>query len=176
MTDQMTLPVTDQMGTFPSREHHAALRQRFRQDGTKIFSSDDRFHWHAYDYGWRRVMLGDQRHISPIDPTGEWFNEFLANGAEAFWRAKMGKQRLPRAVPSDPGAERADWRRIPFQSLTEAEKELFNESVARMHAAGRFGTPQIRRMPGPAPKPTHVARELTGFSLEPDDSQMDAAE
>ena len=72
-------------GTFPSPTHHAHLRQSAR---SRRLADDELWHWHAYDYGWRRVMLGDTRQTSPIDPQGSWWDAPLVARATAFWRSR----------------------------------------------------------------------------------------
>jgi hypothetical protein len=54
-------------------------------------SEDDRWLWHAYDYGWRRVVLDDVAKTSPIDRDGVWFDAALAYSAETFYRRKFNK-------------------------------------------------------------------------------------
>ena len=51
-------------------------------------AADERWHWHAYDYGWRRVALGDVTDVSPIDPQRVWFDADLVEVAERYWRAR----------------------------------------------------------------------------------------
>lgn len=130
------------------------------------------------------MQLGDARKVSPIDPEGKWFNDYLADRAEEFWRARIGKKPLPRSVPGDPSLVRDDWRRIPFQSLTTAEKALFNDSVDRMRAAGRMAIGDIQRVPKVHDSaPSRPAYEIPAPPLrhENDDEvrrileQMDAA-
>jgi hypothetical protein len=83
-------------GAFPSEAHRAHLRARL--EAAKWFfdraftDAETRYQWHAYDYGWRRVVLGDRRRLSPIDEGGVWFDARLADEAEAMFRRKFGKR------------------------------------------------------------------------------------
>ncbi len=69
-------------------------------------TQDDRWRHHAYDYGWRRVFLGDHEQFSPIDPPdpmldhGEWFNAVMAQRAEQFLRERFNRP-LPEPVMRD---------------------------------------------------------------------------
>ncbi len=74
------------MARFPSDEHYAELR------GKGYFgrvSDDDQWAWHAYTYGWRRIMLQTRDDLSPIDVPREWFNPSFAAQAEVYWSRKL---------------------------------------------------------------------------------------
>lgn len=73
---------------FPSEAHLVELKAK-GDDGRR--SDDDLWAWHAYDYGWRRVMLNTRDDISPLDPKHEWFNAGLAAKAEIFYCRKLNK-------------------------------------------------------------------------------------
>jgi hypothetical protein len=78
---------------FPSDEHRDELSKK----GFKGRTSDqDLFWWHAYDYGWRRVVLQDRQDGSPIDPRRKWFNTDLAAEAEQYWSRKYGGPSKPK--------------------------------------------------------------------------------
>lgn len=49
-------------------------------------TTEERWFYHAYDYGWRRVVLFDSSDQSHIDPDKLWFDARLAAQAEAMWR------------------------------------------------------------------------------------------
>lgn len=104
--------------TFPSKEHRKALRQPFLKTGKKsstinldLLAEPDRWLWHAYDYGWRRVMVDDWEESSPIDSDGMWFDLRLANVAEGFWRRVLNKP-LPVKHPPPTADEIADAERL----------------------------------------------------------------
>lgn len=71
--------------TDPSSGRECSLRQ------SNLGAGNDRWNWHAYDYGFRRVVWDVYDRSSPLDPLGEWFNAALADAAEAFLRARFGK-------------------------------------------------------------------------------------
>jgi hypothetical protein len=72
-----------------------------------LLAEPDRWHWHAYDYGWRRVMLDEKVDQSPIDRYKRWFEPRLANVAEGFWRRALNKP-LPVKHPPATAEEIAD--------------------------------------------------------------------
>jgi hypothetical protein len=77
---------------FPSPEDRAALQEQRTKIGLAAFSPGDRERYHAYDYGWRRVVLNDFAKTSPIDPEGDvpgqgsWFRQQRVEQTEAMWR------------------------------------------------------------------------------------------
>ena len=70
----------------PRIEDRAALIEERKKVGINNLSDTARWHYHAYDYGWRRVVLGQGAPNSPIDPEAKWFNGPLADRAEEMWR------------------------------------------------------------------------------------------
>jgi hypothetical protein len=76
---------------FPSLSYRAALLQKRSCEGYGNLTDDQRFAYHAYDYGWRRVALDDFSVTSPIDSKGVWFNASLATQAEAVWRRTFNR-------------------------------------------------------------------------------------
>lgn len=109
-------------GNFPSDADLKALRLRFRQGGSKGLDDVEIWNWHAYVYGLRRVALGIFDEVSPLDPDGEWYARDLAEAAERFYRASMGRpgrKYYPPATSQD--AVRTDWPNIPMHELTRAE-------------------------------------------------------
>lgn len=103
------------MSTFPHMAHRDDLKSKCRRkghDGQELpglyleqLSREDRFFWHAYNYGFRRIALGLVDDKSPIDPERKWFDAELAAIAEAFWRPIWFPKSRPRAafrVPSPP--------------------------------------------------------------------------
>jgi hypothetical protein len=95
---------------FPSMEHRAALQTQRKKSGP--LEGLDREHYHAYDYGWRRVVLDDFSRTSAMDGDGESYRPDLADQTEAMWRRKFHRPKRvrefePRAGAGD--AERAAW-------------------------------------------------------------------
>lgn len=84
---------------FPSEAHYKLLADL----GFAGRVGDARWHWHAYDYGWRRVFLANRNEFSPIDPEGVWFIATLADSAEEYYR-------------------RTNWRPKPRSKITPAEE------------------------------------------------------
>jgi hypothetical protein len=102
------------------------------------FSDDELWMWHAYDYAWRRVMLGDWSVPAGYDRTGEWFNQSLVEQAEAMWRKRLNRPRRPPIPkPTSDDAVRTDWREIPGQHLTTAERRLADPEIARLATRAR---------------------------------------
>lgn len=79
--------------TFPSVADHQDLlrRQKNSTNGLdkNLLTADERWRWHAYDYGWRRTYIFDRRAASPIDPHGDWYDQGLADQAEAMYAQKL---------------------------------------------------------------------------------------
>ncbi len=74
------------MAQFPSDEHYAELRKK-GFDGRR--TDEDQWAWHAYSYGWRRIMLQTRDDLLPIDPARVWFNPTFAALAEIYWSRKL---------------------------------------------------------------------------------------
>lgn len=109
---------------FPSDDD----RKRLQALKLSAMSDDDRWRWHSYDYGWRRVMQSDFGKASPLDPKGEWFNALGAAKAESFFRLKFKRPvKPPIPAPSHADAVRTDWAKIPRPELTAAEAELSDQ-------------------------------------------------
>ena len=120
----MTEPKYSAMSSsFPSETHHADLRQLWadRAYSLKALSEHDRWHLHAYDYGWRRAKLNDWNSVSPIDPAGDWFALHLVVEAHRMYAGKAAPYRYGQAISAN--QIRPDWRKIPYQHLTRAERE-----------------------------------------------------
>lgn len=101
----------------------------------------DRWLWHGYDYGFRRVFLGDARALSPIDLDGKWFNGDLADSAERFYRVdrvRHDPQRDAAILAYRPGIKppawevRTNWRHLRYADLTDAERALATPDFERM--------------------------------------------
>jgi hypothetical protein len=76
---------------FPSEGHYQELRAKGFEGR---IANQDLWAWHAYDYGWRRVILQRRDDNSPIDPDKRWFDASLAAAAEVLYCRKFGK-RIP---------------------------------------------------------------------------------
>jgi hypothetical protein len=74
---------------FPSEKHFDELKAK-GFDGRR--SDEDLWAWHAYDYGWRRIILQTRDDNSPIDPGRVWFNVKFAAEAEIFYARKFNKR------------------------------------------------------------------------------------
>ena len=83
-------------------------------DGRYSSLSDaQRWNWHSYDYGWRRVYLHSTTNFSPLDPQEAWFDPQSVAMAEAMFRAKV-ERRFPRRqfiTAADEAAARGDHER-----------------------------------------------------------------
>ena len=100
---------------FPSNTHLADLRQRLK-DGKfqwNVLTESDLWHYHAYDYGFRRVMLNDFSQDYPLDPHGRWFSALLAEAAEDFYRRKLKR---PKPLYSSDPVRPADVERDPAKA------------------------------------------------------------
>jgi hypothetical protein len=73
---------------FPSPAHRLALSQKLRQTGYSTLLEGELWHYHAYDYGWRREYLNNHERTSPIDPDGRWFEPRGARQAERMFAAE----------------------------------------------------------------------------------------
>lgn len=62
-------------------------------------TTEERWFYHAYDYGWRRVVLFDSSDQSHIDPDKLWFDARLAAQAEAMWRKHFRRPAPLRQAP-----------------------------------------------------------------------------
>lgn len=133
------------MGDFPSEENLKALR---RIGIVGLHDDVDLWRYHAYQYGFRRVVLRNFDGAYPMDPDGEWLDPYMVDRAEEFWRRKLGKGRQEIfARASSPDDIRPECRRIPAHQLTPAEAAMLAPEIeamaARLHqhvsAIGRRG-------------------------------------
>lgn len=99
MTEVVTPDIT---APFPSAEHIAALRELVHdpKQNYAVLTPDQRWQWHAYDYGWQRIFRFVERavNVSPLDPDGKWFNGLMADRAEAFWNEVRNAAREQRKM------------------------------------------------------------------------------
>jgi hypothetical protein len=77
---------------FPSEAHYAELRAK---GYAGRIGDEDLWAWHAYDYGWRRVMLQTRDDNSPIDPDRAWYDAKFAAEAEIFYARKLNRRAPP---------------------------------------------------------------------------------
>lgn len=133
MRDQSSYQDSSQFSAFPSKTDLKALRQKFRPSGyessgsTRNLSEDELWRWHAYDYGFRSIILGDKNTRSPIDPTGQWFDKHLVWSAEGFYRAMVGAR-------SDRTQDSIDER-----NCRQAEAAEWRQKFAEEHGFRDFG-------------------------------------
>lgn len=97
---------------FPSLEHRAELVTARKGYGV---TDGEKEQYHAYAYGFRRVMFGNFARTSPIDPAGEWFRPQRVEQAEAMYRAKFARPKPPATLfdprPTASREEVAEWER-----------------------------------------------------------------
>lgn len=98
--------------SFPSEDHRAELVTQRKGYG---LTDGEREMYHAYVYGFRRVMLGNFARTSPVDPEGTWFRPQRVEQVEAMYRAKFARPK-PQATLFDPPStasaeEVAEWER-----------------------------------------------------------------
>lgn len=124
----------------------------------KEFTDLDRWHWFAYDYGWRRVFWSNFGTISTIDPDGDWFNGKLADEAEIHLR-KVFRKPLAKHFERVTGEQiRDNCREIPQNQLTEAEREFLRPGFEAMmrNAKAMLGHAESKwRKAFRAPRSTH---------------------
>lgn len=78
---------------FPSLEHYQSIRKKLRESGYSVFTRDELWYYHSYDYGWRRVFLNQPAETSPIDEDGTWFNSLMVDRAEVMFLARKNGAR-----------------------------------------------------------------------------------
>jgi len=142
---------TAQSTTFPSdadrlRLHRLICLRGAPPKGTALpeLTEEDRWCWHAYIYGFRRVQLGQFANTSPVDEQGDWYNADMAARAERYYRQKLGVRAKPSEHPTAPyDTVRPDWKRIPATELTAAEHELADPEIARLSAKAQRDIAEI---------------------------------
>jgi hypothetical protein len=118
---------------FPSETHYKWLKEK-GFNGRR--EEQDLLHWHAYDYGCRRIILRTRDDNSPIDSDRRWFDAKLAAIAEIFYARKFNLQEAPRrkAYCWEPGyAARYDdpwFRALPV----ETQRHFKEQDLARAEA------------------------------------------
>jgi hypothetical protein len=96
-------PAPRLIARFPSEEHYEDLKSK-GFEGHVI--DEDLWAWHAYAYGWRRVMLQTRDDALPIDDGKHWFSAELAAQAEAFYSKKFRERAPPLESATQQGLER----------------------------------------------------------------------
>ena len=94
-------PSPQSIAGFASAEHRDALVAKLRTDS--LVMDEDLWAWHAYNYGWRRVMLQTRDDVLAIDPGRHWYDAALAAEAEIFYCRKFHKQAPPIGKPQQRG-------------------------------------------------------------------------
>lgn len=118
-------------------------------------TDDERWRWHAYDYGWRRVRLAARTDASPADPDRDWLDAPMADQAEKMFR-DAGRRSQAR-----PDAVRVDFERLPIREWTPAEAAFKGREMDEVCA--RRGLPL-----GPAGWATLAAEaRLAGYQPVP---------
>jgi hypothetical protein len=79
-----------------------------KDGGYSTLTEAERWNYHAYDYGWRRVFLSNHGGSSPIDPDGRWFDNDGATQAERMFLAQRSIRTEPRITPAERAAARGD--------------------------------------------------------------------
>jgi hypothetical protein len=113
-----SLPTTPPQ--FASRAHLKALRQRVSDGGYGGFNESERWYYHAYDYAWRRMFLGQRNDQSPTDPDGTWLDIGLVEKASPVCRQLAGPDKK---YPSQETV-REDFERLAIREWTEGELAL----------------------------------------------------
>lgn len=113
--------------TTLSKEDLATLREKFKKAKGEwaIFSTDERWRYHAYDYGWRRFYYNDHSHSYALDENGKWYDPKLAYEAERLYRGQQ-REKKPKLNTWEPGYHKRydePW----FKALTPEKQSLFKE-------------------------------------------------
>lgn len=135
---------------FPSDDDRKRLR------GLKIseMPDEDRYRYHAYNYGWQRAMLNRFDEFEPLDPDGDWYVANMADRAEEYQRKKMGMKPRYKAQqkPLDPDTIRPNWKQLLPRDLTQAERKLAlafrDEIMRRYQSENPKGAAQLERIVG----------------------------
>lgn len=105
------------------------MRERvYDKNGTgyRHFTEDELWHWHAYDYGFRRAYFENLSATSPIDIEGKRYNTLLADRAELMFREVLAEHHRKLAAVRRElfNAERyrlaEEWRQSPEAQLDPA--------------------------------------------------------
>jgi hypothetical protein len=92
-------PAPRSIARFPSEAHYENLKTKGFADRVV---DEDLWAWHAYDYGWRRIMLQTRDDNSPIDPQRQWFDAEMATKAELFYSTKFHRKCPPLVSAAPP--------------------------------------------------------------------------
>lgn len=80
--DYKALPRYD--GVFPSFNDRDQLREIVRRQQYSQMDYEQQRRWHAYDYAFRRLVMGDGNAYGPLDPQGKHYHLDMVNEATAF--------------------------------------------------------------------------------------------
>jgi hypothetical protein len=144
---QVLQPSTAMPPSFPSEAHLSRLRRALiPQPGKHAWQNltdAERWEYHAYDYGFRRVQFGDRSESYTLDPEGKWYAAHLADQTESMYRAIIAKRMQPDRKPSlncwEPGY--ADRYREPwFLELSTAQRQRIMEQDMERNDAWLHGS------------------------------------
>lgn len=142
----------------------------------ELLDTGDRWSWYAYDYGFRRIILGDYTKVSPIDTAGAWFDDSLVSAAERFYKLMFDRATVKKAYAApltvDQDVIRPNWRQIRANDLTDAERAEAAPFIERLSQRLRANLDEIaRRMKRPGADLYHrpAAREIVTMPLVPED-------
>lgn len=95
----------------------------------------DRWAWHTEVYAFRRITLGvpDAERVSPVDPQGKWFDEFLVREATARMRDEQQRQ------------ERARLKALRGSEAWQANQERYRLADAWRRDNPEFSVPMAPR-------------------------------
>ena len=137
------------MTAFPSREHDDALCEKVKRR-VELTEAETR-DYHAYVYGWRRVVLCNDQRFSPVDPSGKHFNASRVGLAEGLFRQQYQppRRRWKPPLHDDNPHFAAQWRelarlraRITRDWLPDGSPSP--EAIAYVEAACRFAEVYLR--------------------------------
>jgi hypothetical protein len=93
----MSMSPTD-LEMFPSMAHREVLRHV----PLSTMTDEQKWHWYAYSYGFKRIYLQTRDDVIAIDPLKLWFDPLMAAEAEVFWARVAGRGAPPLPEPRRP--------------------------------------------------------------------------
>jgi hypothetical protein len=115
------------------------------KDGIATFDEFELWYWHAYTYGFRRVVLGAFEFTSPIDPEGRWYGDDQVRAAERYYRKRLGRPVKPFHPKVAQDVVRDDCRRISAHDLTDAEHDVLDSEIADLADRARLNIARAER-------------------------------
>lgn len=98
--------------------------------GYSSLTEEERWHYHAYDYAWRRIFLENPNPTSPIDTTGKWYNPRLVDDAEQMLASHFRRKPQAKITPADEAAARRDYAAAGrFRAQDQARNAARNKIV-----------------------------------------------